>query len=99
MACSPAQQSRMPADKRLEKALLNAQADHDRKWEGMVSLDCRQPIPYGPQCSICCDHIRQGETYYSGIISNEAAAALLDTDNPLLVPAWRELSDGTVELA
>lgn len=89
----------MPADDRLEKALFAAQADHDSRLKGMGVLDDRNPRLLGPQCSICGELIQQGELYYAGIISNEVAASLMDTDNPLLVPAWTELPDGTVELA
>ena len=39
-----------------------------------------------------------GALYYVGCIDEPAAASLLDTDIPDLVPQWRQFPDGRVEL-
>ena len=49
-------------------------------------------------CDVCGDGIAPGARYRVGTLTPHAAAGLLDTDEPELVPTWTQLPDGTVQL-
>lgn len=47
-------------------------------------------------CDICSSVIPLGRRYRVGWTTAEAAAKLLDTDDPRLVPTWTQEPDGRV---
>jgi hypothetical protein len=42
----------------------------------------------GRRCDVCSEGIPKNVTYRVGMITPDAAAVLLDTDDPDLVPTW-----------
>lgn len=52
----------------------------------------------GRHCDVCGEGIPRNVPYRVGRITADAAAMLLDTDDPDLVPTWTQLLDGTVQL-
>jgi hypothetical protein len=49
-------------------------------------------------CDVCGDEVPCGTSYRRGVLTPHAAAALLDVDDPDLVPTWTQLADGRVQL-
>ena len=49
-------------------------------------------------CDVCGEEIPQDQKYCVHKIPAEAAALLLDTTDPALVPTWTQGSDGMVSL-
>jgi len=47
---------------------------------------------------VCGDEVPCRTRYRRGMLTPHAAADLLDTDAPKLVPTWAQLPDGTVEV-
>jgi hypothetical protein len=49
-------------------------------------------------CDFCAETIDHGTDFHVGLLTPYEAAALLDVDDPALVPTWTQLADGTVRL-
>lgn len=49
-------------------------------------------------CDFCAETIDYGTDFHVGLLTPYEAAALLDVDDPALVPTWTQLADGTVRL-
>ena len=47
-------------------------------------------------CDICTEPIPKGKVYRVGYTTPDAAAAIIDTDNPAVVPTWTQDEDGIV---
>lgn len=49
-------------------------------------------------CDFCAARIDCGADFHVGLLTPYEAAALLDVNDPALVPTWTQLADGTVRL-
>ena len=49
-------------------------------------------------CDVCAVEIPKGDKYSVRTMAASAAALLLETDDPDLVPTWTQTSDGNVRL-
>jgi hypothetical protein len=77
------------------------QREHVRHYENFTAAprsDVQSQAGVERCCDLCAATIHPGADFQGGILTPYEAAALLDVDDPALVPTWTQLPDGTVQL-